>query len=487
MLFSNTQKTPNLNTKSEVQHQFLIGYEANTKVEPMGFGFSKDVGVAEKALQPIVVPDDGHMMTIAPTGAGKGVSCIIPALLTSDCPMIVVDPKGENAIVSAQWRKEMGHDVHIIDPMGITGLNPSRFNPMDLICSNCIDGVDNAAMLASQIVPAYAKDPFWSNRAIQLIIGLMMYVVNHEGRSEQNLVAVRSLLNQATECPAEISDHLSFSKQEEVAAVSAMLKQGNSNLTQSILSVASDAMDVFRGEQVKRSIYASSFDLSDITKGKDITIYLVLPPHMLKSHGALLRLWITSLFAAISRRQSRPKKSTLFLMDEAAQLGEFEPLRSAVTLMRGYGLRTWTFWQDASQITRLYQDWPTLISNCRAIQVFGRFSASSALPISQMLNLATPDCLTDLEQDEMLYLVAGEEAVLVKRLNYLEDEVLRSRSRPNRLHDAGAAIDLSARPIIYVPDLDLTTEQMELFRDEETFRTKPKFPSRLKKRIRSRQ
>src|SRR3546814_14619691 len=51
------------------------------------------------------------------------------------------------------------------------------------------------------------------------------------------------------------------------------------------------------------------------------------------------------------RRRARPEASTLFVLDEAAQLGTFNELRQAVTLLRGYGLQTWSFWQDASQLS----------------------------------------------------------------------------------------------------------------------------------------
>ncbi len=34
-------------------------------------------------------------MTIASTGAGKGVGCITPALLRHKGPVVVIDPKGE--------------------------------------------------------------------------------------------------------------------------------------------------------------------------------------------------------------------------------------------------------------------------------------------------------------------------------------------------------------------------------------------------------
>ena len=43
-----------------------------------------------------------------------------------------------------------------------------------------------------------------------------------------------------------------------------------------------------------------------------------------------------------------------------------------MTLLRGYGLQTWSFWQDPSQLQNLYpNDWPTMVNNCRAVQCFG--------------------------------------------------------------------------------------------------------------------
>ena len=46
------------------------------------------------------------------------------------------------------------------------------------------------------------------------------------------------------------------------------------------------------------------------------------------------------MMAALSRRRHRPERPTLLLIDEAAQLGPLDELRTAVTLMRGYGVNT---------------------------------------------------------------------------------------------------------------------------------------------------
>ncbi len=48
--------------------------------------------------------DDRHVMTIAGSRAGKGVSLIIPNLLLYEGSALVIDPKGENARITAGRR-----------------------------------------------------------------------------------------------------------------------------------------------------------------------------------------------------------------------------------------------------------------------------------------------------------------------------------------------------------------------------------------------
>jgi type IV secretion system protein VirD4 len=50
-----------------------------------------------------------HLLTMAPTRSGKGVGTIIPNLLLLDRSVICIDPKGENARVTARARATRGH------------------------------------------------------------------------------------------------------------------------------------------------------------------------------------------------------------------------------------------------------------------------------------------------------------------------------------------------------------------------------------------
>ncbi|MFD2845239.1 type IV secretory system conjugative DNA transfer family protein [Paracoccus cavernae] len=71
-----------------------------------------------------------HLLTLAPTRAGKGVGTIIPNLLTAKRSVLVIDPKGENARITARARSGLG-PVHVFDPFGVTGLPTAACNPLD--------------------------------------------------------------------------------------------------------------------------------------------------------------------------------------------------------------------------------------------------------------------------------------------------------------------------------------------------------------------
>jgi type IV secretion system protein VirD4 len=181
--------------------------------------------------------------------------------------------------------------------------------------------------------------------------------------------------------------------------------------------------------------------------GAPLTIYIVLPPHMLGSHGRFLRLWISALMSLVMRRRRRPEKSTLFILDEAAQLGPLDELRTAVTLMRGYGLQTWTFWQDLSQLRILYpQDWQTMLNNCAVLQAFGANNLRAATDVADMFGALDGRGFLMLEADEMLLQIAGDEAVVAARPNYLRDPPFEGLFDKNPFFDVD--IDPVPRPVI---------------------------------------
>ena len=121
---------------------------------------------------------DGHILTCAPTGAGKGVGGVIPNLLDYPGSAFVLDFKGENYVVTARARRELGQHVIIVDPFGITGSVGHALNWLDTLDSDSLDVVSRAAGLADMLVAVEGTDAdsHWTDTARELLRGLLVYV-----------------------------------------------------------------------------------------------------------------------------------------------------------------------------------------------------------------------------------------------------------------------------------------------------------------------
>lgn len=428
----------------------LVGWsmeQAHLKRQ-IGFQFGDSLSRSDDHLiDPILFGAEGHLITIAATGAGKGVGCIIPALLTHPGPMIVIDPKGENAAVTRRFREEtLGQQVHIIDPMGITGAEAASLNPLDCVDPADRACVDEAAALADLLAGHFkddARNRFWHNRAQHLVTALICHAVSSPERSERNLPAVRDKLTMAS-----AGDHLGLSRllqdspHPEARRASGAFGVPAQETLGSIISTAQDMVDFLRGEPVRQATSSSSFDLDAVTRGDPMTIYIVLPPHMLESHAQLLRLWVGTLLKAIIRRRHKAARSTMLLLDEAAQLGEFPPLRQAITLLRGYGLQTWSFWQDVDQLRHSYPtSWRTIINNCRVVQAFGAPNMSAAASLAELFVLMNPARILDLADDEMIVQISGDDAFLARRPNYLIEPAFAGKFDPNPFYEDAPPVE----------------------------------------------
>ncbi len=438
----------------------LVGWsmEQEPLRRPVGFNYGDpDHTPSSGFVDPIQLSPDGHLMTIAPTGAGKGTGCIIPALLKHEGPVIVIDPKGENVAVTARRRREMGHRVVVIDPMKVTDFASDALNPLDLIDCNSPMVVDEVVAIVRTLgmETPDRRDQFWHSSAENLLVALILHVLADWPPGFHNLGAVRTLLQQLPGAVAAASEdqgthdkasdtllnRLRSSKHSEVRRLAAILLTPARETFGGIAAFAEEMLGFLRGEPIRTALSRTTFPLDFVTLGAPLSIYLVLPPHMLESHGKLLRIWVSALMQAITRRQRKPEQNTLFILDEAAQLGPLAQLRQAITLLRGYGLQTWSFWQDRSQLERLYpKDWRTMVNNCRVLQCFGALNMHAAQGIAEMTGFELPERVLDLRPDEMVLQLAGDEAVIARVPNYLTDPLFAGLFDPNPYYDPSRPI-----------------------------------------------
>ena len=135
---------------------------------------------------PLGFDDDRHFVTIAGSRSGKGTSAIIPNLCLYPGSVICIDPKGENATLTALRRgsgttdyKGMGQEVYVLDPFEVAKVPYSLragLNPLALLDPTSPYIVDDAALLAEGlIVSTDGRDTHWDDSARNFIKGLILY------------------------------------------------------------------------------------------------------------------------------------------------------------------------------------------------------------------------------------------------------------------------------------------------------------------------
>lgn len=392
----------------------------------------------ETSDEMIAYTGEGHIMTIARTGAGKGVSATIPTLLTYEGSVIVFDPKGENVQVTCRRRREMGQRVVVIDPFGIYTDSTDSLNPMDLLQLEGADTETDAQMLAAMLSSAnsFGRDPFWDNSARGLISGLIVHFATcgDEEKRTLNLLYDQLHCDNVTYGLAVILDTMGekmnpFAHKE----IAAFLQQPERETRPSVQATASSYLKSLAGGNVPNALSRSTFSLQEFVDAQPISIYIIIPPAKLSSHRGLLRLFIGTLLAAVLTRRSVPQAPTLFLLDEAAQLGNFPLFEEAITLCRGYGLKVWSFWQDLYQLKSNYpRSWPTLINNCEVRQLFGNLGTLSPEDWRVILGCNHTQSFDRLSNDEQLLGMPDGEVLVAQRLNYLYDREMKGLFDPNQ-------------------------------------------------------
>jgi type IV secretion system protein VirD4 len=421
----------------------------------------------------LFAPPEGHLLTVAPTGAGKGVGAVLPNLLWHTGSLVVTDPKGENFAVSGAQRRSWG-EVVCLDPFEVRG-GDAAINPLERIAAAIKDGdlggaYERAMQVAScLVVPRDGGDSFWDEEAQALLAGLILAA----GDARESLITVRRWLNlEKTEWEA-VAERLRERGIEQVTAAINRFESAEDRVRSSIKTTAQSHTHFLDSPQIRATLEHSTFDLSEL-KRRPMTLYLVLPPDKLGTYGRWLRLVVGSLLHEMTSTP-KGKQSVLFLLDEFAQLGRMRSIEQAISLIRGYGVRLWLFVQDLSQLRGLYgQRWETMVANVQVLQAFGTNDPGTAEYLSKRLGQGTirvesqnvsqgastspgrwgtsssrnksvgeqatgrpllyPDEVARLERGEQLLICPGKRPLKVPRLNYLDTPFFAARADANPYH-----------------------------------------------------
>lgn len=140
----------------------------------------------------IRLPRYCHILLVGATGSGKGVSIIIPQLLTYPGSLVCFDTKGDLHAVSAERRASMGHRVIRLAPFNG---GTDTLNPLDAIPRESPMLVDEARALAEALVVRQGTepDPHWNDKSVQVISAILVLVLLRFYGEERSLNTVQEI------------------------------------------------------------------------------------------------------------------------------------------------------------------------------------------------------------------------------------------------------------------------------------------------------
>lgn len=348
----------------------------------------------ENPGQPAAVSYEGdrHLLTSAPTRSGKGVSHIVPNLLSYQGSALVIDPKGENAMITAKARQKMGQDVYCFDPWHISGLGAARFNPLDWLDLGDVDATENAMLLADALVQKSSHgDAFWREEAKALLQGLILLVAFDEAYSGQrHLGTVRDLLLLSGDEMKALFQQMANSPHHIVASTGGRSLQKEEKLMANVLASAQAETHFLDSARIREAMAVSDFKFEDLKK-RPMTIYLILPADRLGAFGRVLRLLVQQAITVNARNiEDKPEKPVLFILDEMPALGRLTMVEQAYGLMAGFGIQLWGITQNLSQLKKVYgEDYETFIGNSGVIAYFGSPDKTTAEYFSTLCGVTT--------------------------------------------------------------------------------------------------
>jgi len=242
------------------------------------------VGYSPDGKHALHYPGFGHLLTIAAARTGKGATLLVSALLSWRQSCIIIDPKCENALVTAHFRKRFGR-VYILNPFKMfpeqLASMQARFNPMDIISAAVLSFHADCDKLAAALIwdEGNSEGKHWTIAARILVSGIIAALIRHEAPNKRTLVEVARVISSgeglSTFCRNAMrsNDPFIITKLQRFALAP---KAEPSREMNDVISTAITQLGFIGNAAIAESLSGSSFRFSDLTKHPG-TVFICLP------------------------------------------------------------------------------------------------------------------------------------------------------------------------------------------------------------------
>jgi len=404
-----------------------------------------------------------HCLVSAPTRAGKGVSVVIPTLLTFDGSIIALDVKGELFDLTSRARRNKGDRVYKFSPLAEDG-RTHCYNPLDeILASPAERRFTEARRLAANLIVAKNKgaESFIDGSRDLFAAGIMAVIE----RETPSIGAIYDLFSQPVEKTELFSKLAEETNSREAKSIFNNMAANDLKIITSYTSILDDGgLKLWADALIRAATSKSDFDITTLRKDP-ASIFLVVNPNDLGTLAPLMRLMFQQIVSTL--QANLPTKDevfeVLFLLDEFKSLGQLATIETAITTIAGFGGRFLFVVQSLANISDLYgkggkenilgnsgvqafmattdTETPEYLS--RAIGDFTRKSRSKSWSTRELTGssiqereegsrLIRPEEIRLLPDDEIPILVKGQSPLKLKKVRYYEDGILKKAFEKQR-------------------------------------------------------
>ncbi|EPK7593124.1 conjugal transfer protein TraG [Pseudomonas sp. HMSC066A08] len=423
-----------------------------------------------------------HIIAFAPTRTGKGVSMVIPTLLSWLASVVIHDIKGENWKLTSGWRSRFSHCL-LFNP---TDPASAAYNPLLEVRRGVheVRDVQNIADILVDPEGALEKRNHWEKTSHALLVGAILHVL-YAGE-DKTLRGVANFLSDPA-CPFELTlhrmmttKHLGDAPHPVVASAAREVLNKSDNERSGVLSTAMSFLGLYRDPTVAAVTSRCDWRIADlISAERPVSLYLVVPPSDISRTKPLVRLILNQIGRRLTESLDgsdgiQRKRELLLMLDEFPALGRLDFFETALAFMAGYGIRSFLIAQSLNQIEKAYGPNNSILDNCHVRVAYATNDERTAKRISEMLGTATelraqrnyaghrlapwlghlmvsrqemarplltPGEVMQLPPDEAVVMVSGHPPIKARKLRYYEDENFTRRVLPPPTLAAGQYAD----------------------------------------------
>lgn len=311
---------------------------------------------------------EGSLITVAPPGSGKTQCHVIPNLLTWRGPAIVLDIKGEIFAATSGWRAANVGPIYKFAPLDPS--NSHAYNPLTAVSQHPDHIWEDARYVADMmIVPSGTKEPFWEQKARDILTAAIAYVAYGKPPEQRSMGDVLDILHSVGWDRFVISLQAAIDV-PSMARAGRSLAEMEAKTRDGVLQSALANLSAWEGGRIDRATSRSDWRPGDFRAGQNPTLYICLNPNEIESYASLLRVVIAQHIRTLTATFPEPGSlPILFILDELPRLRRMPPIESALEIGRQYGLKLWLFAQSLGQLKAAYENADGMVGSC-AVRMF---------------------------------------------------------------------------------------------------------------------